>query len=91
MKGGKLMKGLMLLQPTREIVGKKSEYKTKEDFILAVQEEERKEAEIENVGDVYKRYFPHGTENSFIEFEKGEGVYMCVDKLTKGAFEVWVV
>jgi len=37
------------------------------------------------------RYFPKGTEDSEFEFGKGVGVYMSVPKLTKGAFEVWVV
>jgi hypothetical protein len=85
------MQGLMRLQPTNEVVGKKKEYKSKEDFIEAVREEEGKEAEIEDVGTAYMRYYPKGTENSEMEFGKGEGVYMCVDKLTMGAFEVWIV
>lgn len=85
------MQGLLMLQPTREVVGKKSEYKTKEEFVQAVREEEGKDAEVEDVGEGYMRYFPKGTEDSQHEFGKGEGVYMCVDKLTKGAFEVWIV
>ena len=85
------MQGLMRLQPTNEVVGKKKEYKSKEEFIEAVREEEGKEAEIEDVGTTYMRYYPKGTENSEMEFGKGEGVYMCVDKLTMGAFEVWIV
>lgn len=85
------MQGLMTLIPTNQIVGKKSEYKTKEEFVQAVNEEECKDIIIENVGDGYMRYFPRGTEDSRLEFGKGEGVYMVVDKLTKGAFEVWVV
>lgn len=85
------MKGLMTLRPTNEIVGKKSEYKTKEEFVESIQEEECKEVDIDSVGEGYMRYFPKGTEESEGEFGKGEGVYMCVDKLTKGAFGVWVV
>jgi len=84
------MKGLMILRPTNEIVGKKSEYKTKEEFIESVQEEEGKDVDIADVGEGFMRYFPKGTEDSVGEFGKGEGVYMCVDTLTKGAFEVWV-
>jgi len=85
------MQGLMTLQPTYEIVGKKSEYKTKEDFIEAVREEECKDVSLEAVGEGYMRYFPNGTEDSQGEFGKGEGVYMSVDKLANGAFEVWIV
>jgi len=85
------MKGLMTLQPTKEIVGKKSEYKTKEEFAIAVRREECREVDIIDIGDGYMRYFPHGTEYSRMEFGEGEGVYMCVDKLTRGAFEVWVI
>lgn len=85
------MEGLMTLQPTYEIVGKKSEYKTKEDFVEAIREEECKDVSVEDVGEGYMRYFPKGTEDSEFEFGKGVGVYMSVPKLTKGAFEVWVV
>ena len=85
------MIGLLTLQPTYEIVGKKSEYNTKEDFAEAVREEEYKDVFVEDVGDGYMRYFPKGTEDSQGEFGKGKGVYMSVDKLTRGAFEVWVV
>jgi len=85
------MIGLMTLQPTCEIVGKKSEYKTKEDFVEAVKEEECKDASIEDVGEGYMRYYPKGTEDSQGEFGKGKGVYISVDKLTNGAFKVWVV
>ena len=85
------MEGTMRLQPTHEIIGKKSEYKTKEDFIKAVSEDECENVIIEDIKDGYMRYFPKGTEDSQREFGKGEGVYMTVDKLTKGAFEVWVV
>jgi len=84
------MKGLMTLQPTCEVVGKKSEYKTKEDFVEAVREEERKDVLVEEVGEGYMRYYPKGTEDSQYEFGKGEGVYMSVDKPAKGTFEVWV-
>lgn len=85
------MQGLMTLRPTYEVVGKKSEYKTKEDFAEAVREEECKNVTIEDVGEGYMRYFPNGTEDSEDEFGKGVGVYMSVDKLTKGVFEVWIV
>lgn len=85
------MQGLMKLIPTQQIVGKKSEYATKEEFVVAVNEEECKDINIDDVGEGYMRYFPKGTEDSQSEFGKGEGVYMTVDKLTKGAFEVWVV
>jgi hypothetical protein len=85
------MEGLLTLQPTNEIVGKKSEYKTKEVFIESVRDEECKDVSLEDVGDGYMRYFPKGTEDSQCEFGKGEGVYMSVDKPTKGAFEVWIV
>ena len=85
------MNGLLTLQPTYETVGKKSEYKTKEEFVESVNEEECKEVSIEDVSDGYMRYYPRGTEDSQGEFGKGEGVYMSVDKPTNGAFEVWVV
>lgn len=85
------MDGLMTLRPTNEVVGKKSEYKTKEDFFNAVRKEEGRDIDIESIGDGYMRYFPKGTEDSQSEFGVGEGVYMSVDKLTKGAFEVWIV
>jgi len=84
------MKGLLMLQPTREVVGKKSEYKTKEEFVLAVCEEEGKDITVEDVEECYMRYFLKGTEDSQMEFGAGKGVYMCVDKLTKGAFKVWI-
>lgn len=85
------MIGLMTLQPTYEVVGKKSEYKTKEDFVESVREEECKDISIEDVGEGYMRYFPKGTEDSQGEFGSGVGVYMSIDKPTKGAFEVWIV
>lgn len=85
------MQGLITLEPTDEVVGKKSEYKSKEDFVEAVREEEQKDVTIEDVGVGYMRYFPRGTEDSENDFGKGVGVYMTVDKLTKGAFEVWKV
>ena len=85
------MEGLMRFQPTNDIVGKKTEYKTKEDFVEAVREEECKDVEIEDVSEGYVRYFPKGTQDSEHEFGRGAGVYMCVDKLTRGAFEVWIV
>lgn len=85
------MLGLMTLQPTYEIVGKKSEYKSKEDFIEAVREEECKNVSVEDVREGYMRYFPKGTEDSEDEFGKGVGVYQVVDKSSKGAFKVWIV
>lgn len=85
------MIGLMTLQPTYEIVGKKSEYKTKEDFIEAIREEECKDIDLQDIGEGYMRYFPKGTEDSQDEFGKGVGVYQIVDKASKGAFEVWIV
>ena len=85
------MEGLLCLQPTYEIAGKKKEYKTKAEFVEAVNEEYGKDATADDVGDGYMRYYPKGTEDSEHEFGKGEGVYMCVDKLTRGAFEVWIV
>lgn len=85
------MQGLMTLTPTNEIVGKKSEYKTKEEFVEAVKEEECKDIDILDVGEGYMRYFPNGTEDSIGEFGKGVGVYMSIDKPTRGAFEVWAV
>lgn len=85
------MDGLLSLRPTNEVVGKKSEYKAKEDFFNAVREEEGREIDIESIGEGYMRYFPKGTEDSQWEFGKGAGVYMSVDKPTKGAFAVWVV
>jgi hypothetical protein len=84
------MKGLITLQPTGDIAGKKSEYKTKEEFVKTVIEEGYRDVDIADVGDGYMRYFPNGTEDSQMEFGKGEGVYMCVDKLTRGAFEIWM-
>lgn len=85
------MKGLMTVQPTYEVVGKKLEYKTKENFVEAVREEERKDVSIEDVREGYMRYFPKGTEDSEDEWGKGVGVYQAVDKASKGAFEVWIV
>lgn len=85
------MDGLMNFQPTNELVGKKSEFKTKEDFASAVTDEYARETDIEDIGNCYVRYFPRGTEDSEMEFGKGNGVYMCVDKLGKGAFECWIV
>lgn len=85
------MQGLMTLQPTYEVVGKKLEYKSKEDFVEIVREEECKDISIEDIREGYMRYFPKGTEDSEYEFGKGVGVYQVVDKLTKGAFEVWMV
>lgn len=84
------MYGLMMLQPTRDIVGKKTEYKTKEEFVESVQEEEGKDVTVEDVGEGYMRYFPKGTEDSQHEFGKGEAVYMLVDKPSNGAFAVWI-
>jgi hypothetical protein len=85
------MQGLMTLIPTNQVVGKKSEYKTKEDFVTAIREEECRDIDIESVGEGYMRYYPKGTEDSQGEFGAGVGVYMSVDKPTKGAFEVWIV
>ena len=85
------MRGIMMLQPTRENVGKKSEYKTKEEFLKAVKEEVERDIDILDISTAYMRYFPRGTEDSEFEFGKGVGIYQCVDKLTKGAFEVWIV
>ena len=85
------MEGLVTLQPTYEIVGKKSEYKTKQDFAGAVSKEECKDVSIEDVREGYMRYFPKGTEDSQDDFGKGVGVYQVVDKLLKGTFEVWIV
>lgn len=85
------MQGLMTLQPTYEVVGKKLEYKSKEDFVEIVREEECKDVSIEDIREGYMRYFPKGTEDSEYEFGKGVGVYQVVDKLTKGAFEIWMV
>jgi hypothetical protein len=85
------MKGLMKLVPTNEIVGKKSEYKTTEDFARAVREEYGRDAKASNVSECYMRYYPKGTENSSIEFGVGEGVYMTVNTPSKGAFKVWMI
>ena len=85
------MEGLMTLQPTYEIVGKKAEYKTKQDFVEAVREEECKDVSIEDIREGYMRYFPKGTEDSQGEWGEGVGVYQVVDKLSKGTFEVWIV
>ena len=83
------MGGLLTLQPTFQIVGKKSEYKTREDFTKAIKDEYDEDFDAEYIGTTYMRYFPKGTEESEFEFGKGVGVYQCVDKLTRGAFEVW--
>lgn len=80
-----------MLQPTREIVGKKSEYLTKEEFVESVREEECIDADIEDVREGYMRYFPKGTEDSEGEFGKGVGVYQTVDESSKGTFEIWIV
>lgn len=85
------MIGLMTLQPTLETVGKKSEYKTKEDFAEVVKEEECKDVSIEDIREGYMHYFPKGTEDSEGEFGKGVGIYQIVDKSSRGAFEVWIV
>lgn len=85
------MTGLMMLQPTRQIVGKKSEYPTVELFALAVLEEECREIDLSNVCDCFMRYYPKGTEDSEFEFGKGEGVYQVVDKKSRGSFEVWLI
>lgn len=84
------MEGIMKLQPTGEYVGKKSEYKTRHDFALAIKQEECLDIEAEDVGEGYMRYYPKGTEDSEHEFGKGIGVYMNVDKPAKGTFDVWV-
>jgi len=94
------MEGLLMFQPTSVVVGKKSEYKSKPKFLLAALDEndgynfvfKKKYGRVPSEDDVYSalvRYFPKGTENSEIEFGKGEGVYQFVDKATKGVFEVW--
>lgn len=85
------MNGLMTFQPTNQIVGKKSEYKTKADFAEAVWIEYDRQVDIAPIDTCYVRYFPRGTEDSEMEFGKGNGVYMCVDKLGKGAFECWII
>jgi hypothetical protein len=85
------MKGLMVLQPTHEIVGKKSEYKTTEDFANAVKEEYGKDVDATNVSECYMRYYPKGTEDSKSEFGVGEGVYMTTNIPSKGAFKVWLI
>lgn len=83
------MQGLVTLIPTNEIVGKKSEY-TKEEFVKTIKEEEDKDVAIDSVREGYMRYYPKGTEDSWHEFGRREGVYLTIDKLTKGAFEVWI-
>ena len=83
------MEGLLRLN-TNEIVGKKSKYKTKEEFVKAIKEEGR-EVDMSRVGETFMRYYPKGTEDSRHEFGKGEGVYMCTDIKGRGTFEVWIV
>ena len=85
------MLGLLTLRPTDEIVGKKSEYKSKEEFVEAIKEEECKDVDIEDVREGHMRYFPKGTEDSEEDFGKGVGVYKMVDKVSKGAFKVWII
>lgn len=85
------MDGLMQLSPTNEIVGKKSEYKSSEDFVRAVKEEYGRDAKAANVSECYMRYYPKGTEDSRMEFGAGEGVYLTTNTPTKGAFKVWIV
>lgn len=83
------MEGLLTLQPTEQVVGKKSEYSTREEFAKAIKDEYDEDFDAEYIGTAYMRYFPKGTEESEFEFGKGVGIYQCVDKLTRGAFEVW--
>jgi len=82
------MKGLMQLQPTNEIVGKQSEYKTTEDFVCAVREEYGREVKV--VSECNMRYYPKGTDDSKLEFGAGEGVYMTANRPSKGSFKVWM-
>lgn len=84
------MNGLMQLN-NNDFVGKKSEYKTKDDFVEAVRKEDCFEnVEADDVGEGFMRYYPSGTESSALEFGSGEGVYLTVGRLTRGAFEVWI-
>lgn len=82
------------------VVGKKNEFKTKAEFLSACLNKDngynstfkRKYGCIPHVDDVKEalvRYYPKGTEDSEMEFGKGEGVYQFVDKQSKGTFEVW--
>jgi len=93
------MDGLMLFT-LDVIVGKKKEFATRTKFLLACIDDETGYNHVlapkygyvpheEQIYDGCVRYFPKGTEDSQMEFGEGEGVYQFVDKLTKGAFEVW--
>lgn len=75
------------------LVGKQSEYPTKEEFLQECSHEfeiELSEMDINDVEDGYVRYYPRGTEDSVGEFGEGEPVYQFVDKKNRGVFDVWV-
>lgn len=84
------MTGIMMLEPSREFVGKQSEYETKDEFIKAVHEEECVDLFAAGVKEGYMRYCPKGTEGSQDEFGIGVGVYSMVTKPAKGTFKVWI-
>ena len=90
----------LILFTTNIVVGKKSQYKSKAQFLLAAMDDDdgynyvfrKKYGGVPSEDDVYLayvRYFPKGTEDSQMEFGVSVGVYQFVDKLTSGAFEVW--
>lgn len=96
------MRGLMVFRPPDTVVGKQSEYKSRNSFLLAAVDEDegyldtlkKKYGRGLSEEDVYEalvRYYPKGTESSAMEFGQGEGVYMFVDKDGAGAFKVWCV
>lgn len=90
------MQGIMMFTGGEklQLVGKVKEFPSKEEF---KKECIREYAGIistvikdEEVSEGVVRYYPHGTEDSNHEFGN-DGVYLFTDKLTPGAFKVWVI
>lgn len=70
-------------------VGKQSEFKTKEDFIQGLRDEEGLLCDIEDVFEEIVRYYPRGHEYMSGEFEPGQGIYMSGASPGRGSFKVW--
>ena len=91
------MKGIMEFTGSNkkmQLVGKVKEYPSKAEFASAcvidygnILPSKINESDI---SEGIVRYYPHGTEETSYEFGN-DGVYLFVDKLTQGAFKVWVI
>lgn len=84
------MKGIMEFDGCRdEYVGKKSEYKTVDEFIGGVEDYIGEKYDPAAVYDGYVRYYPKGT-CEHPECEPGQPFYMTSNK-GQGAFECWFI